>query len=446
TTPATEPHQRPMTTDPTHPEPPAAAPPDPSRSAAHKRRMALVAVVVVATGALVAFLAVRFHPEPERHEPEVLPPVVETVIAMRQPVALDVRSQGTVEPRTESELVAQVAGRIVAVDDSFADGGFFRPGEVLVAIDPRDYELALADARAAVAQAETLLAREEAEAAVARQEWEELGRGEPSPLVLRVPQVTEARARVAAARAAVERAGLELARTRVTAPFPGRVRATHADVGQVVAPGTPLATVYATDSIEVRLPVAKDELAFLDVSVGENDGAGPPVTLSAELSGAPRSWRGRIVRTAGAIDPRTRMLDLFARVDDPFQRNGGGGSPLPIGLFVEAEIAGKTIDGAFVLPRAALRAGRVSGVPGAGGGGDEVLVVDAAGRARFRTVDVLRTRGDEVVVSAGLDDGERVIVSALEDAVDGMRVRLAEAVAPEAAAAEPGAAGDEGEL
>lgn len=429
-----------MTDDPTPTRPTDAPAEDPSRSGRHKRRMALAAVAVVVLGALAAFLAVRFQPEPERQEPVVEPPVVETIVAARQPVDLDVRSQGTVEPRTESQLVAQVGGRIVATDESFADGGFFREGEVLVAIDPSDYELGLADARSAVAQAETLLAREEAETAVARQEWQELGRGEPTPLVLRQPQLAEARARVAAAQAAVERARLDLARTRVTAPFAGRVRETQADVGQTVAPGTPLATVYATDSVEVRLPVAKDQLAFLDVSLGAGDGGagigpGPPVTLRAELAGAPRSWRGRVVRTAGTIDPRTRMLDLYARVDDPFGRNGAGGAPLPIGLFVEAEIEGKTVPGAFVLPRAALRTARP-------GRGEEVLVVDAGGRARFRPVEVLRTRGEEVVISAGLDDGDRVIVSPLDDAVDGMRVRLAGEAAPPPA----GRDGEEDEL
>lgn len=441
-----------MTDDPTDPIPEPSEPHDPSRSAHHKRRMALVAVAVVALGALAAFLVVCVRPQAERREVEVEPPVVETVAVRRQTVDLDVRSQGTVEPRTESQLVAQVAGRIVAVADAFADGGFFRAGEVLVAIDPRDYELARSDARAAVAQAETLLAREEAEAAVARQEWEELGQGPAPPLVLRQPQLAEARARVAAAQAALERAGLELARTRVTAPFDGRVRSTQADVGQVVAPGTPLAAVYATDAVEVRLPVAKDQLAFLDVSLGAGGPAardgelrGPAVTLAGELAGGTRTWRGRIVRTAGAIDPRTRMLDLFARVDDPYLRRGGGGSPLPIGLFVEAEIAGKTIDGAFVLPRAALR-------PRRPGRGDEVLVVDAEGRARHRTVDVLRERGEEAVISAGLDDGDRVIVSPLDDAVDGMRVRLAGVAEPQVAeprgaepeAGEPLAAGGDG--
>lgn len=384
-------------------------------------RMAVAAVAVLAVGALVALLAVKLRPEAERRETHAPPPLVEVVEVTTGPVALSVHSQGTVEPRTASTLVAQVAGRVVAVDDSWADGGLFRRGDVLLQIDPRDYELALRDARAARAQAETRLQREEAEAEVARQEWEELGGdGEPNPLVLRRPQVAEARAALEAAEAAVERAQLELSRTRVVAPFDGRVRSKEADLGQHVAPGTPLGRVFATEVAEIRLPVEKEELAYLDVGVGwseDRDGDGPVVSLSGELAGATPTWPARLVRTGAEIDPRTRMLDLFARVDDPLARDrSDGAAPLPVGLFVEAEIAGRNVESAAVLPRRVLR-------PTERTRDTEVLVVDAEDRIRFRRVEVLRAVGDEVVVGSGLSDGERVVTSPLDEAVDGMEVR-----------------------
>ena len=230
------------------------------------------------------------------------------------------------------------------------------------------------DAEAAVAQARVQLEREQAEAELARRDWEELGDGgEPSALLLRKPQLAQARAALEAAEAAVERARLNLARTRVTAPFEGRVRAKRADVGQSVSPGTPLADVYATEYAEVRLPVSKQDLAYLDVGVGwsadggsgggDGKGAeGPPVALHGDLAGATRSWTARVVRTDAEIDPQTRMLSVFARVDDPYRRDGAsaaadGGAPpaLPMGLFVEAEIAGRIAPAAAVLPRRALR-------------------------------------------------------------------------------------------
>jgi RND family efflux transporter MFP subunit len=390
-------------------------------------RMAVLAVLVVAAGAAVAVAAVRLRPEPQRRSVETPPPLVQVVRAVIEPVALDVVSQGTVAPLTESSLVAQVAGRITAVSDAFANGGFFRAGQVLVEIDRRDYQLAVRDAEAALAQAQVGLQREQAEAEVARREWQELGRGgEPGALVLRQPQLAQARASVAAAEAAVERARLDLERTRVAAPFAGRVRSKRADLGQYVTPGTPLADVFSTEAAEIRLPVGKDDLAYLDVGLGwaaRDDDRAPRVTLAGDLGGQVHTWSGRVVRTGAEIDPRTRMLDVYVRVEDPLRRlgsngSGGDGSPLPMGLFVEARVAGRSADAA-VLPRRALRTTERSR-------DEEVMVVDADGRLRFRPVEVLRTEGDRIVVGSGLADGDLVVVSRLEEAVDGMRVRSEE--------------------
>lgn len=414
-----------------------------------KTKRLLLPHAVLAAGVVIALLLIRLRPEVERREAPVQPPLVRTVTAEPADHRLDVESQGTAAPRTESTLVAQVAGRIVDVAPSFADGGFFRRGEVLVEIDPRDYRLALEEARAAVAQAETGLALAEAEAELAREEWRDLGRGEPTALAAREPQLAEARAAVQAARAAVERAELQLSRTRVEAPYDGRVRTRQVGVGQYVGPGTPLAAVFATDYAEVRLPVPQAELGFLGIDLGapgDGDGgsggggdeAGPAVALSGSIGGDPHTWRGRIVRTAGSIDPRTRMLDLFARVDDPFQRRRGRGAdegdgaapPLPMGLFLEAEIAGRVAPGVFVLPRAALR------------DGDRVLVVDADDRLRFRDVTVLRTEGERAVISEGLAAGDRVTVSPLATVTDGMKVRTVDDGAEPASRTDPAPAAE----
>jgi RND family efflux transporter MFP subunit len=430
-------------------EPTGDAPP---RRAPSKKRVALVALGVLLLGALVAFLAVKLKPEPERRAPDTPPPLVQVVTVTTRAVALNVHSQGTVEPRTESTLVAQVDGRIVDVAEAWAAGGFFRAGEVLVEIDPRDYRLAVADAEAAVADARVALEREQAEAELAREEWEELGDGgEPSALLLRKPQLAQARARLEAAQAAVERARLDLERTRVTAPFDGRVRGKQADLGQYVAPGTPLAEVYATEYAEVRLPVSKEDLQYLAVGVGWSaDGRGPeggtapPVQLFGELAGATRTWQAKVVRTGAEIDPRSRMLAVFARVDDPYHRDGRPASPappstpppLPMGLFVEAEIAGRIAPAAVVLPRRVLRTtARTRDA--------EVLVVDAADTLRFRRVEVLRTVGDDVVIGSGLADGDRVVVSRLEEAVPGMRVRTTPAPPEPETGERPAEAGPE---
>jgi RND family efflux transporter MFP subunit len=282
-----------------------------------------------------------------------------------------------------------------------------------------------------VAARKLRLAQEEAEAEVARREWEALGEGEASPLTLRVPQLEDARASLRAAEAALTQAERDLNRTEVRAPYTGRVREKLVDVGQFVSRGTPAALLYAVDYAEIRLPLPDQDLAFLDLPLDYRNDApdepGPRVVLHAEFAGQTHSWQGRIDRTEGAIDPMSRMVQVVARVKDPY---GHGEEkdrpPLAVGMYVEAEIEGSTVEQVAVLPRAALR------------GEDLVYVVDPENRLRFRKVDVLRATREEVVIRSGLQEGEQVCLSPLEAVTDGMRVRLPEesAITPLASAAE----------
>ena len=384
-----------------------------------RRAKLLLPLLVLAAGAAIAAVIIKSKPRVERRPAAAPAPLVRVVEVRLRQVPLNVRAQGTVEPSTQATLVAQVAGRIDRVARQFAAGAFFRRGETLLWIEDADYRLAVAQAEAAVAQASVGLEREEAEAELALREWAELGQGQASPLTRREPQLAQARATLAAAEAALEQARLNLSRTRVEAPYDGRVRARRADVGQFVAPGTPLATVFSTATAEVRVPVPREDLAFLGLDLGRGDygDEGPEVRLTGAAAAGEQSWSGRVVRTDGGFDPRTRMLGLYVEVDDPFARRGGGGAVLPMGLFVEAEIRGRLADGVAVLPRSALR------------DGDRVLVAEE-GRLRFRPVEVVRTLSDEVVIGGGLEAGELVCVSNLETVVDGMRVRSVREDAP----------------
>ena len=210
------------------------------------------------------------------------------------------------------------------ISESLAAGGFFEDGEVLLKIDRREYELAVVRARAAIAQAELKLATEEEEAAVARMEWESLGQGEPPPLVVRAPQIAEAEAMLASAEAAFEQAEYDLERTVVKAPYAGRVREKRVDVGQFVSRGSSIARLYSVDYAEVRLPIPDKDLAYVNLPLayrGQKErAAGPRVTLMANFAGKRHRWQGRIVRTEGEIDPRTRMVQAIAQVDDPYGR------------------------------------------------------------------------------------------------------------------------------
>jgi len=358
--------------------------------------------------------------EAQRHQAPVVDPVVPrplvAVISVEPTsTALNVSAQGNVVPRNESNLVAEVSGRLMYVSPNLVNGGFVAQDEVLFRIDPRDHELAVAQAKLSVAQAERRLEEERADAEVAREEWDALGKGEPSALTLREPQVAEAVASLDAARAALDRAELDLERTEVAAPFPARVREKLVALGEFVSRGQTLATGYSIDYAEVRLPLPDAELAYLELPTGLSSASqeGPIVTLWADFAGRRQTWRGRIVRTEGAIDPRTRMIVAVAEIADPYARDDESSvAPLSVGLFVQAEIQGRVIDHVIVLPRTAMR------------DSNTIYTVDKQNRLHVRTVEVERKGRHEVVITGGIPAGERVIVSPLEIVTERMKVRV----------------------
>jgi len=382
------------------------------------RKKIFLPIIILTAGFVVSAAIILFkRPVPTRPARNYAP-LVQTTTVRRHAHHFTVVTQGTVNPRTESDLVAEVAGQVVSVDPKFAPGAFFDKGAVIVRIDPVDYQLAVVTAKSSVAQAKVRLDTEEASGRVAREEWRELGKGSGSPLATREPQLEEARAALDAARATLREARRNLARTEIRVPYACRIRTKLVDIGRYVTPGVPVARVYATDYAEIRLPIRNEELAYLDVPIdyrGSTDGEnGPPVRIHADFAGNHDEWIGHVVRIEGEIDRSTHMIHVVARVDNPYVRTGDR-SPLPVGLFVSAAIDGKTIEHAVVLPRSALR------------GNQNVLVVDADKRLRFRPVDVLRAEQDSVVVGSGLHDGDLVCTSVLDAVTDGMRVRLAPA-------------------
>ena len=391
--------------------------------------LAVLGVAVVAAAVLVST-----RPPVATQAPTIEPPGVRVHQVTLEEVPLTVTSQGTVRPRTESQLVSEIAGRVIWVAPSFAEGGFFEANDVLVRIDTFDYEQAIVSARSQLAQARLMLAQEEAEADVAAREWAELGRGDPRELTLRKPQLEDARASVAAAEANLERAERDMERAEIVAPYAGRVRRKDVDVGQFVTVGASVATIYAVDLAEVRLPLPDEELAYLDLPLsyrGVTNQPTPAVTIRATFAGETHEWEGRIVRTESEIDPVSRMVHVVAEVRDPYAAGPvPNRPPLAVGMYVQAEIEGRTARDVAVVPRAALRGAR------------QVVVVGPDDRISFRDVDILRTTTDRMFVREGLAPGELVAVSPLDAATDGMRVQLAnldrDALAQQgAASAEP---------
>lgn len=381
---------------------------------------------VIILGALLGagFLVLWNPPELERRGPPGGPQtVVETVIVTPRDYRVKIASYGTVQPRTRSTLVAQVSGQIVTIAPIFRPGGFFAEGDVLVTIDPRDYEADVKIAGAALMDALQAEAQETARSEQALVDWRRIGDpGEPpSDLVLRKPQLLAAQARVISARSSLAKAELALERTRVRAPFDGRVLTQLADRGQVVGTGTSLANVYATDYVEVRLPLRNTDLPFVDLP---ESGAAQllPVKVRSEL-GAANVWEGRIVRTEGAIDETARQLHVVAQISDPFGAANSGGvngargndarRPLKIGEYVTAEITGRRLPGALVIPGETIYQ-------------NSYVYTVAGGELERRHIEIAWQNGVDALVTGGLAPGDALVTTPLGQVTSGTPVRVAE--------------------
>ena len=368
-----------------------------------------VALVFLFAGAAGLLALKASKPPRETRAPDPPVPVVQTVAVDPSDRPIVVRGQGTVRPLQETQLVPQVSGKVVSTAEALVDGGFFNAGDELLRIDPVDYELAvtLAEARVQDAEAEYVLALQESEAAV--QEWRDLNPGrEPPPLVARKPQLAATKARRAAEGADYQKALLQLARTRLKAPFDGVVSQEQVDIGQYVTPGQPLATLYGTDAAEIAVPLAGESLRWIRVpNFTSESGAGSPAIVRSNMAGTARQWQAVVVRAEGRIDEKTRMINVVVRVAEPY----GKRPPLAVGQFVEVAIRGRVVKQAALLPRAALRSD------------GKVWVVDADNRLAMRPVRVAHQTTEGVVVDEGLTAGDRVVISQLKTATSGMRVR-----------------------
>lgn len=354
---------------------------------------ATVPLAVLGGCAYLAWWFISNRPETPTIEAPPAVVRVEGTKLQRQTYPVRVRSQGTVQPRTRSTLLPEVSAKVLEVSPSFRPGGFFKSGEMLLKLDPVDYETALVVAKATLAQAEVILAEETAKAGQARENWRALGKtGEPGALALRLPQVAKAEADVAAAKAQIAQAERDLERTMIRAPYDGQVLEQLVDVGQFVNEGTALGQIFAVDYVEIRLPLPEREMQFLSLPERFRDGAttagGAPVTLHTGLSGKIASWDGFLVRVEGAIDESTRQITAVAQVNDPYAKRGDGHPPLRIGQFLEAEIEGQILNDVFVIPRRAVRAG------------NEILLITPENKLRRVTVDPIIADTEKIIISA----------------------------------------------
>lgn len=377
----------------------------------------LLPLLVMLAAIAFSYTIIANKSKPKRKPSSPIVTTVEVMTLMREDFQVWVNSQGTVTPRTESTLIPEVSGRIIDIAPAFREGAFFEAGEELLRIDPNNYRISMTMAQSKVAEMRLALAEEQAKGRQAEKNWRRLGQGRPSDLVLRKPQLAGAQAALASAAAELQRAELDLQRTRIVAPYAGRVLEQQVDVGQYVSPGTVLAKIYAVDYAEIRLPLSGEQLQFIDAPElyrGQDPQRlnMPEVELSAAIGTQHYRWQGRIVRTEGAYDTRSRRLSLVAQVDDPYGKNEDGKPPLKVGQFVEARIKGKLLSQVFVIPRAAIR------------DNNQIMIVDAQDKLDLRRIAVIWGDDEQAIIREGLRHGERLCITPVPYAVNGLPVRI----------------------
>jgi RND family efflux transporter MFP subunit len=379
----------------------------------------LLVVVIIAIGIVIAFVFIKLKKPPQRQEQIVLAPLVKVEPLDRRDIQMIIRGYGTVNPRLQVEIVPQVSGKVVWVNPQFKAGGFIRRGELILKIDPRDYELSLRQANAAVAEAQVMLDLEKAEAKISKEEWQQLHPGqEPdSPLVFREPQIRQAQARLESAEAGLASANLNLERTRPSLPVDAVIMNERIALGQYVMIGQSMGAAYGIESMEIEVPLEDKELAWLavpyntvSVNAAQSPKKGAIARVSANFAGEKKCWLGYVVRTTGQVDITSRLISVVVEVSEPF-KDSGSTPPLLPGMFVEVAIEGNILKNAIAVPRDAMH------------NNNEVWVA-TEGQLYVQSLDIVRADRDFAYADSGLDDGDMIIVSSLDTVIEEMKVRI----------------------
>lgn len=387
-------------------------------SAKSKLIKIVLPLLIIVVGIIAARTLIAHRPEAKKAPRENPGALVETLPVTRGDRQVKVYGTGTAQARQQVEITPQVGGRVVEVSPNMVTGGFFKKGDLLFRIEEADYRLAVDKARAALAKAEYEMAAMEGQARVARQEWERLdlagGKESPNSLVLYEPQLKNARAALLSAKAALREAELALGRTAVHAPFAGVVRSESVDLGQVVRAGTTAAVLVGTGEAEIVVPLPVQELGWLQIPRPGGKGPGSPATVQLTTGGRTFEWSGRIDRSLAEVDPQGRMARVVVAIDDPYalKSREQGRPELAVGTFVQVVLHGDALRDVAVLPAGALR------------DGEEVWIMNDS-HLKIRAVEVLRRDRGEVVIGRGLASGEKVVLTNLAGAAEGMKLRPA---------------------
>jgi len=377
----------------------------------------LIPIGIILFGGIIFVILSSMAPKPAKHEIIKKAPLVDAVEVKRGSVVFEIESQGSISPRTITTLVSEVSGQIKNVSDKFVVGGFFNKGEQILEIDPISYEVALLQAQARLDGAKAKLVEEKARSEQAEKEWGLTGRNiKNAPiLALRKPQLQQAKADVKAAEADVKSAQIKLDRTKIIAPYDAMLKAKMVDVGQYVSTGSQLATTFAVDYAEVRLPIKEHDIAYLDIpTMGKANQRGSQVELTSIQAGKIQRWSTFITRSEGVVDETSRVNYVIAQVDDPYGlvSNDPLTEVLPIGTFVSAKIIGIENSNIIAIPRKALR------------GANKVYLVGDDRKLDIAEIDILRSDSKYIYITDGLQEGSHIVLTKLATAIGGMSLRL----------------------
>ncbi|WP_426359781.1 efflux RND transporter periplasmic adaptor subunit [Pseudocolwellia sp. HL-MZ19] len=373
-----------------------------------RKKQIILPFVILIIGILLTFAFISMRKPPEAKVEVVNTPIVSVETITVSPMTLNIESYGIVKPKYETEMVAQVSGQIVELSPLFVPGGFVTKGQLLARIDPSDYEANLIDAEANMASAEASLEQETAQGKVAESEWETITNASPSELSLRKPQLAQELAKVKAAQASVLRAKRNLERTEIRAPYDAMIESRNIGLGSFVSVTFNVGKLLGTAVAEIRLPVADQQLKFLDGS-----GVDTIAMLEGTYSGETKEWSAKIIRSEGVIDSTSRMNYLVAEVKDPYVLTSQKANVLPLrfGSYVNAQIIGQHIEQATTLPRYLVKEGRVA-------------LLDEESTLHYAEINIIRNSGANVIISGGLKSGDQIIVSTLEYPIEGMNLAL----------------------
>lgn len=376
----------------------------------------ILPVVVIGLGYLAhKSLSGKEEKEHPRRPP---PPMIEAEaeVLKRVDYRVTLQSQGIVQPHNQTSLTPRVSGRIIDISPKFESGSFFELNDVLLELDPTDFLAAKVSAEARLARAEATLAQEQARAKQALLDWQDLGyTTPPTDLVLRKPQLKEANANVKAAQAEVSEAVRNLERTKVVAPYAGRVKERLVGLGQSISPGTTIGEIFSTDFAEVRLSLSARELTHIKLPNNPDDAPVPVKLTDALTEDSTLSWNGSIVRTEGTLDDRSRKLFVIARVDDPFGLQKKVDGPLRIGQPVRATLDGSLISNVFVIPRKTLRRP------------NEILLINPEDSTLLRQrINPIWSDEENLIVTEDLEEGWHLVTNRLAAAPNGAKVKIVE--------------------